>query len=229
MHLKYFFLLVSIVCLYSACDDIIEVNDISNSEVMILAPKEGSIVTSNTINFNWEGVEDATGYNIQIAQPTFENAFQILLDSLIEQDTLGFSRTNLNYKLLNGNYQWRIKAHNSGYSSNYYSFSFSVAGDENADIIPPNIPQLVAPINNSTQDETSVVFTWTREDVSGTAERDSIYIYTDQNLQTLKIKGLGANKSYTTTLSANTYYWIVKAFDASNESDASATFKLTIN
>ena len=223
------YLILVLFMLVISCDDILEVDDISTSEVVILAPKEGSVLTTNTINFNWEEVAEATWYKIQIAQPTFENASQILLDSLIAQDTLGFARTNINFKLLNGNYQWRINAGNSGYSTDFFTSSFLVDGDANVDIIPPNTPLLVAPANNTTQNETTVNFSWTREDISGTAERDSIYIYTDQNLQTLKIKGLGANKTYATTLNANTYYWVVKAYDASNESDISTTFKLTIN
>ena len=60
---------------------------------------------------------------------------------------------------------------------------------------------------------------------------DSIYVYSDVNLTTLSFKGLGVNKSYSKErLEKNTYYWFVKAFDkASNESEKSSVFQITLN
>tara|TARA_R110000796_G_scaffold81456_2_gene179407 strand:- start:4662 stop:5354 length:693 start_codon:yes stop_codon:yes gene_type:complete len=230
MTTKLYFVVGLVITLFLSCDDIIELEDISNQEILVLAPKEGSIIGSNTVNFNWEKVNDATAYHMQIAQPDFENASQILVDSTMVEDTLGFVSTRIEKALLNGSYQWRIKASNSGFETGYVTFGFEVQGDENADIIPPNTPELVTPLNEATQEDTAVNFSWRREDISGTTERDSIYIYKEEDLLTLELKGLGANKTFLTTLtSGKTYYWRVKAFDASNESEASSVFKFTIN
>lgn len=212
-----------------ACEDILEVPDISNQTVQVLAPVNGSVLTVNAIGLNWQEVEDATAYEIQIATPDFENATQLVLDSLVEVDSLDQVRTRIDQNLLNGNYEWRVKALNSGFETTYTVNGFQVNGDEDLDVITPNTPQPVLPANGTTQAESEVNFSWTRTDVSGTAERDSIFIYSDESLQTLQTKGLGANKSYTVNLADGTFYWQVRAYDAAgNESPISTTFNFTI-
>ncbi|QLG46785.1 hypothetical protein [Costertonia aggregata] len=223
----YFLLAVMLL----ACEDILEEPDISEKQVQMLAPTDGATITGNRVSFNWNSIPDATSYNIQVARPNFENAVQILLDSTVVQDTTGFVMTRIrDLGLLNGDYTWRIKALNGGFETGYTVAAFTVNGDENADLVPPNIPSLIAPSDESVTDNTNITFTWSRTDVSGSPELDSIYIFTDQNLQTLEIKGMGANKSFTADLGSNTYYWFVKAFDAAgNESNPSETFDFTIN
>lgn len=225
----YLFVLVFVLGLVG-CEDILEVPDISERSVNLLAPSDGSVLDDNAVNLNWEDMEEATGYSIQVASPSFENAAQILLDSVVEIDTLGYLPTQLRQNLLNGSYEWRVKAFNSGFETLYTSNGFQVNGDEDLDLTPPNTPQLISPGNGNDTSNTEIDFTWNREDVPGTAERDSIFIYSDESLQELTTKALGANKSYTATLTAGTYYWFVKAFDAAgNESGASNTFNFTIN
>ncbi|WP_222984560.1 hypothetical protein [Flagellimonas meishanensis] len=223
------YILVGLALLIWSCEDILEVPDISDQTVPILAPTEGSVLTTNAVGFDWETVEDATAYNIQIATPDFENAVQLVLDSVVAVDSLGNVATRIDQNLFNGNYQWRIKAFNSGFETGYTVNSFQVNGDDDLDLVAPNTPQLVSPANASSQAETQVSFVWTREDISGTAERDSIFIFLDEALQNLAIKGLGANKTYSTELTEGTYYWFVRAYDAAgNESEASTPFNLNI-
>ncbi|MEQ5791612.1 hypothetical protein J4E06_11155 [Muricauda sp. NFXS6] len=213
-----------------SCEDILEVPDISEQTVNLLAPSNGTVLEDNAVNLNWEGVEEATGYNVQVASPSFDNAAQILLDSIIEVDTLGYLPTQVRQSLFNGTYEWRVRAFNSGFETLYSSNSFQVNGDEDLDLTPPNTPQLLSPDNGSDSSNTEVEFTWNREDVSGTTERDSIFIYSDESLQDLDTKALGANKTHSASLSAGTYYWFVQAFDtAGNESETSNTFNFTIN
>ncbi len=228
MRIKLIIACISILCVSIACEDILEVVDISNENVLVLAPLTGAVLNENKVHFNWERVEEATAYKIQVATPNFSNANQIALDSVIAIDTVGVIKTTINSTLANGLYEWRIKALNSDYETSFTTNTFTIQGEN--DITPPNTPVLVAPTNDSSQDETTVNFSWTREDIVGTAEKDSIYIYTDESLQTLQLKALGANKAFSTTLTAGTYYWVVQAFDAAeNASDDSATFKVTIN
>jgi len=115
---RYIVLLVMFGLLLS-CDDIIEVEDISNQRVIILAPTEASVLNQNDITFSWNVLEDATNYRLQIATPDFENATQILVDSLMT--TISFSNT-----LSDGDYQWRVRAQNSDYQTPYTTQSFSV-------------------------------------------------------------------------------------------------------
>lgn len=213
-----------------SCEDILEVPDISNETVAILAPVEGSVLTTNQVNFNWKEVEEATAYEVQVATPNFVNASQIVLDSIVRRDTLGNVRTQIDQSLVNGNYAWRVRARNSDYETAFTLSTFQVNGDENIDLTPPNTPQLATPANGITQTEAQVFFSWTRDDVPGTAERDSIFIFSDETLQTLTTKALGANKTFTTNLSSGTFHWFVQAYDtAGNESDPSTTFNFTID
>nr|WP_299339491.1 hypothetical protein [Allomuricauda sp.] len=221
-----FILIISLV----ACEDILEEVDISDRRVVVFAPLDSTVVSSNSVNFNWDRVEDATSYRFQLALPNFMDTQQLVLDSIFELDTLNQVGTQLQHDLENGSYEWRIKALNSGFETPYTQSSFVVNGDENLDLDPPNTPQLVSPINGAAQDESTVNFSWTREDVPGTAERDSIYFFSDEALQDLVGKDIGANKTYSANFASGTFYWFVKAFDAAgNESDDSTTFSFTVN
>ncbi|WP_420603216.1 Ig-like domain-containing protein [Flagellimonas sp.] len=221
--------LALILAISYSCEDILEVPDISNQTVTVFAPLDNTVINDNAVNFNWDKVEDATSYRFQLAAPNFEAAQQLVLDSIFELDSLDRVSTRIKQTLVNGNYAWRIKALNSDYQTAYTLSNFQVDGDENLDVTPPNTPQLVAPVNGASQSEATVDFSWTREDVPGTAERDSIFIYSDESLTTLSTKALGANKAYSANLAAGTFYWVVGAYDAAgNKSDLSTTFNFTI-
>ncbi len=225
-------LVVGVCLILGSCEDLLEEPDISNQQVQLLAPTDGSLSFENQVSFSWNGsMEDVDAYRVQLAQPNFQNASQILIDSVVQRDTLGNVRARINaVSLLNGVYEWRVKGLNGGFETSYTTAAFTVDGDENADFTPPNTPQLSAPLNGTVLDDPEINFEWNRVDVPGTAERDSIYIYTDEALQMLQVKGLGANKSFSLTLSANTYYWVVQAFDAAgNRSADSEVFEFTLN
>ncbi len=119
-----FFLLV--VALWS-CEDIIEVPDISDRSVKILAPSDNSELDTLNIKFNWETIEDANTYRVQIADPNFIQAEQILVDSLIDVvDSLG-TGNSFNHQFTDyGNYEWRIKAINSAYETPFTKASFQI-------------------------------------------------------------------------------------------------------
>lgn len=300
--------LIGFIC--CSCDAIIEVPDISNDTVVALAPLEGSVVESNAVSFLWEDTADAERYRIQVATPNFQNASQILTDSLV-------SRTNFSRELLPNSYEWRVRAENSGFASDYTTNTFAVQepaefsdnvvildspqenflslqsdvtfswGDINAtdnyrfqlidasgninveqdlsesnliiniddgsytwriraemgdettlyssrrlrvDATAPNTPVLSMPANMSSQTETQVNFSWMREDVAGTAEFDSIFVYRDQGLTMLEFKDESINKSHSEVLLSGSYFWNLKAYDeAGLESAFSETFSFTIN
>lgn len=103
--------------------------DISQSVVELLAPSTDAVVTTTSIQFNWNAVENATSYQIQVAQPSFANASQIVIDSIIlingESDP-----TKLTAELSDSAYEWRIRAFNS--SSEVYSetIPFSISTNQ---------------------------------------------------------------------------------------------------
>ncbi len=214
---------------FAACEDILEEPDLSERSVNLLGPADGVTVPDNRVIFRWEKVEDATSYRMQIARPDFEVAIQIPVDTLFEVDSLDRVQTSLTRSLANGNYTWRVKALNTGFETPYTTHTLVISGDPNADLDPPNTPQPQSPGEGASLDA-PVDFSWTREDVPGTAELDSIYIYSDAGAANLVLSGIGANKTFRANPSSGTYYWRLRAFDtAGNASGFSPLRSFTVN
>ncbi|WP_405610894.1 hypothetical protein [Polaribacter sp. Asnod1-A03] len=110
-------MICSIVFLWS-CEAIF-VEDLSNENVVLLAPLNNTEVTNGTVQFNWEDVQEATSYEIQIAKPSFATASQIFLDSITDV-------TFISKELEVGDYEWRVSALNSGYNTDYSLGVFKV-------------------------------------------------------------------------------------------------------
>ncbi|PQV48798.1 hypothetical protein CLV33_1043 [Jejuia pallidilutea] len=103
----------------TSCDDIIEVVDISESTVGVLAPKNDVTLKEGEINFTWTAVDDTETYRLQIATPNFENAQQIVTDSTL-------TATMFTKMLSTGNYQWRVRAENSDYNTVFATNTFTI-------------------------------------------------------------------------------------------------------
>lgn len=114
-----------LVCLFCACEEIFEVVDISNEQVELLAPTNESVVTDSVVNFNWNGVAEAEAYVVQIATPDFANAAQFVLDTLLVIDST-FVGNRFSKTLQNNSYQWRVRAQNSDFSTDYSTNGFTV-------------------------------------------------------------------------------------------------------
>jgi hypothetical protein len=106
-----------LACLFS-CEAVF-VEDISNDSVVLLAPLDNSQLNAGNNTFSWELLNDAEIYQIQIATPNFENANQIVLDSIVLDNSLLQS-------IDAGTYQWRVKASNSEYETQYSTVNFTV-------------------------------------------------------------------------------------------------------
>ena len=100
------------------CEAVFE-DDLSNNSVNLLAPLNNTQVKAGDIAFTWEQVEEADSYQLQIAMPSFENANQILLDSITDGN-------RVIHNLDVGTYQWRVRGTNSAYETPYSTVSFEV-------------------------------------------------------------------------------------------------------
>jgi len=123
-------LLLLIAISFCSCDDIIEVTDISNEQVTLLAPLNNTVVADSLVNFNWNSVNEAESYLVQIATPNFENASQLVLDSVIVIDT-SFTGTSVSRMLLDNTYEWRVKAFNSDFETDFSLSRFRVETPSN--------------------------------------------------------------------------------------------------
>lgn len=129
--------LLALTLTFSSCEEILFEQDITNTNPEILAPKENAVWNSSTVLFQWSAVEGATSYEVQLASPNFENAGQIVFNIIVEE-------TSYSEELPPKNYEWRVRAKNSGYSSAFTSARFKVENNEDfssekvALIFPPN-------------------------------------------------------------------------------------------
>ena len=107
------------VALLFSCEEIIEVEDISEDTLIVLAPTNDATITNGSINFSWEPVTFADRYQLQIAIPNFESPQQLVEDTLIT--TSEFDKV-----LGVDTYQWRVRAINSTYQTLYTTQNLNV-------------------------------------------------------------------------------------------------------
>lgn len=117
--MKRFLRILSLLIITSACSDIVQVEDISNKTVTLLGPTNEAVLDLTIITFTWQAIEEAESYHIQIATPSFAEALQIVKDSTL-------TGTNFTTILTTNNYEWRVRAENSGYETAYTTQSFTV-------------------------------------------------------------------------------------------------------
>ena len=103
---------------FFSCEDFLEV-DISKEDVQLLAPTDGATLNNGNLTFTWNAIEGAERYHPQIAQPSFDGVLQIVRDTLLDntsfRDSLGINT-----------YQWRVKAENSAYTTEYSTNTLTI-------------------------------------------------------------------------------------------------------
>lgn len=192
-----------------------EVTDFSDNHVILVSPDNNFITNKNIQSLTWQPVDGATEYRVQIWQPDTNGA--------LENDVV-INTTALEYEFLDGNFLWQVRAQTNTQNTAYSSRSLLI------DTKSPNTPELLNPVNGAAMSAGEITFNWLRNDISGSIEIDSIYLYNDAALNNLILKDRVQNKEYIKELSADDYYWNVQSFDeAGNKSSLSSTFNLIIN
>lgn len=100
--------------LLSACEVLEE--DISDRTVSVVAPANGVAVRSGTVDFRWEAVDYAAGYEFTLVSPSFETAARVVADTVIWSDTLA-RHYGCRVTLAEGEYAWRVTGFNGGYAT----------------------------------------------------------------------------------------------------------------
>lgn len=188
---------------------------LTNQIVVIRKPDTLSNMTRQL--FLWDPVPNATDYRLEISGPiSFINAS-------IKTDTIS-------YLLTDGVYNCRIRAQNDQSVSAYTSFHLTI------DSKAPDKPLLLTPTHKATLTKYPISFTWDNGTTGGSKVRDSLFIYSDSLLTTLKTPAITTNTAgYTFTDSValprgGTYYWRVRTYDAAgNKSNYSDKFRFTLN
>lgn len=198
--MKYFFLIL-IILVFVSCEEILLESDISDKNVVLLAPANNAQFNSTSVTFTWEAVEDATTYQIQIAKPDFANATEIILDTKI-------TGTSLIQQLNVGAYEWRVRALNTSYTTPYMTRTVTVVS--NADF-SNNVVVLNAPVANFKTNSTSQNLSWSSV-IGATSYNLQIFdasntIVSNQNLTTT---------NYNYTFTEGNFTWKVNATNGSD-------------
>lgn len=196
--MKNIFIILITFFLVISCEEIINEEDISTATVHLTAPADTTTLQSNTVSFSWQAITGATEYQLQIAKPNFDNAVTIVLDTTISQ--LSFTK-----ELTNTSYQWRVKAQNTAYETNYttQSFSITTADDFSANIIILQNPEEALITNEANQ-----LLNWNT--ITGALDY-RIQIWQPDTNGTLVLDEITANNQFNSTFTDGNFTWQVRA------------------
>lgn len=90
--------------------------DISGREVAVVAPAAGVAVAAGEVEFRWQALERAAGYEFTVVSPSFAEAARVVADTVIYADTLD-RRFGCQVLLDEGIYQWSVRGFNGAYAT----------------------------------------------------------------------------------------------------------------
>lgn len=142
--------ILALVAILYACKKDFVVENIKDKTIVVNAPANNVVTTTNQITFWWEPLSGAEKYNLQVVQPSFSSITKIVLDTTT-------TNTKFSITLQPGTYQWRLRGVNAGGNTAYQTFSLKVDTTSNlTSILVSNI----APVNNYLTGNKTVVFNW---------------------------------------------------------------------
>ncbi|WP_420553535.1 hypothetical protein [Tenacibaculum aiptasiae] len=192
--------LALLVFAFFACEAIL-LEDISDSVVEIVAPTDKVQVEEGAVNFIWESIADASSYQLQIAKPTFAQASQIVLDTII-------TKNSFTHTLKIGMYEWRVKAKNSEYETGYTTQGMEVI---NADLANAEV-ELLLPIDKAVSNQVTQKLSW-KELASAIEYRLQIWEPNDQGTNIKDV--IVTDNSFTFDFTEGDFVWKVRPQSAS--------------
>ncbi|MEM6719233.1 MAG: hypothetical protein AAF611_07975 [Bacteroidota bacterium] len=216
---KYIYSIIGVL-IFMSCSEILEVPDITDDTVNLIAPADNVTVNATMFTLSWETLENAENYQVQIARPDFENILQLELDSTITANSIAVAVDAGN------SYQWRVRAKNSDFATPYTTYSFNTDIGEVIDITD-EIVNLIAPADNITVDTTTFTLSW---EMIENVENYRVQIARPdfENILELALDTTITENSISVALEAgNTYQWRVRAQNSDYVTSYS-TYSLTI-
>lgn len=190
-------LILSVILLVlQSCEQIVLEDDISDKEVVLVAPQDNAQFNSTSITFTWEPVQYATKYRLQIAKPNFATPTQIVLDTEV-------NTTTHTAQLPIGVYEWRVRAISGSTVTPYQTRTIEILSNQN---FQDNTVVLTSPINNFTTNNTAQMLTW--QSVIG-ATNYQVQIYNSANTIVSNQTTSGTSMNY--TFPEGSYNWRVRA------------------
>ena len=171
----------------------------------MLAPSDGAIVTTEPVLFSWEAVAFTENYLIQVATPNFDNPVQVLVNEMIPE-------TNFSSMLIDGDYEWRVKAMNSDSETAYTSSLFTV---NLQDEFQNRLVVITAPIDDFVSNQTTVALQWLAVD-DATLYRVQLIDPVDSSILD---EQMTKNTSLSFTFPDGDYMWQVRAENSTENTE----------
>jgi hypothetical protein len=132
--------------LLTGCDDILE-EDITDKMIVTISPQNGQVIESNVAVFQWNEINGADNYRVQV----YSSTQSMVLDSLVNS-------TNFTFGLNPGAYQWRVRGENFAYETAYtFPAAFTMV---ETDDLTNQVVQLVSPASGIYVQNNAMVFSW---------------------------------------------------------------------
>lgn len=208
-------ILIALVILTHACDDILEEN-INDDTVQIFSPANDSKIESNVVDFKWNTLKGADKYRVQV----YQSNQVLILDSLT-------TKTSITLPLNAGNYMWRVRGENYAYESVYSfpsSFSTTIPNDlTNQQVI------LSSPENDKFLNNINVSLNWEALNNAATYSVKVVNTVTSEEVFSKSDITDTAIKLALATLADGTYEWRLKAKNADSETKQYSARKFSID
>lgn len=192
-----------------SCDDVLE-EDITDDNMTIVSPLEGTVINTNITSFQWNALDGADEYRVQVSN----SISTIVVDSLV-------STTSLNYSLTPGTYSWRVKGKNFAYET-AYTFPVNFTVEASDDLTGQTVVLLTPSDNIYFNSPTGIQVSW--ETIAGA---DSYTFSLDRNLSgsvtslytepNITVSPYTINDTYITDDAE--YIWKIKALNSTTTTE----------
>lgn len=175
--------------------------DLSNQTLVLMKPADRDTSNRGLYLFEWQNLYNADYYRFELYQPNIGG--QLITSREVQSDTLKYRPQ------IEGAFEWRVKAINSGSQTTYFNREFY------RDATPPQAPVLTSPPNDDFINNGIVDFTWNSSSEGGASIRDSLFLNTDSTFALKPYARYSTQKGelQVDTLSSGTYYWRVRSYD----------------
>ena len=212
MSKQYLCLLSLLFIVLFACSDFTD-EDLENDNLELLGPANGVSTETQSLTFWWDFVDGADAYRLQIADPDFTNIVRLELDTLITSN-------QFEHTLYPGNFEWRVRAENSAYTTDYFPRLLSIL--EPVDITKQKVV-LVAPGKEAKLNVKQIVFDWDELSIAHVYQFE--LHQTDWSGEDVMDPEVLTDSKLTLDLEEGTYAWGVLARDTVKKEETPFTYR----
>jgi hypothetical protein len=189
---------------FISCEDL-TVKNITDKELVVIAPGDNLRTSFSTQTFWWEELDGAAAYNLQIVSPSFESVEILLADSIL-------TKNKFTINLFPGRFEWRVKAVNGSFQTPFIVRSLQI--DSTMDLKGQKVT-LVSPGEDVYINSASTLFRWQK---LYNADSYSIEVHSSSWSGELVYSSLSVINDTISVrkLSDGVYWWGIKAWNGNS-------------